>query len=137
MSRRQIIILILNGAALLAACIIAMQTVYILTNSHGGHPVPAGPIWRTFVPPIVMFIINNARFSLFFLVLHLTVVASLSNDCWLIHVGTPPHYDNKGFGEEMRQLLIALLSIACFGIYLFVKFIKGIISISHMEQRDP
>jgi hypothetical protein len=66
-SRRQITIIIINVAALLAACIIAGQTAHIETNTHGGHPPTAGAIWFIFVPPFVMFVINNKIFSLFFL----------------------------------------------------------------------
>jgi hypothetical protein len=94
-------------------------------------------MWSIFVPPVLMFIMNNMRISLFFLVWHVSVLASLSHDCWLIHAGTPPYYDIKGFGETWRQLLLFLSSAACFGVYLMVKLIQGMISISDAERRDP
>jgi hypothetical protein len=132
-SRRQTIILVLNAAALLAACIIHALTAYIWTCSHHGHPPPGGMRGFIFLPPVLMFMMNNMRISLFFLVWHVSVLASLSHDCWLIHVGTPLYYDKKGFGETWRQLLLFLSSAVCFGVYLVVKLIQVFISIS----RDP
>jgi hypothetical protein len=94
-------------------------------------------MWSIFVPPVLMFIMNNMRISLFFLIWHVAVVASLSHDCWLIHAGTPFRYDNKGFGQTWRQLLLFLSSAACLGVYMVVRLIQGIISISDQERRDP
>jgi hypothetical protein len=118
------IVLGLNTAALFAAYIVAVQTVYVVEGILGPSVHMLGWVWYVFIPPLIMFVVNNAGFSWFFLFAHVALITTLSFECWAIYVGAPLHYTK---GLTNAQLLLFIASLACFAIYLIVKGIQSIL----------
>jgi hypothetical protein len=117
---------LLNVAALGAACIVAAQTVYIVGSILGTKVPIVGASWYVFVPPLIMFIINNRRFSYFFLFVHIALIINLSFESWRVYVGTPIHY-LKGLTNS--QELVFILSLMCFAAYLIAGSVQFVLRV--------
>ncbi len=118
---------ILNVSALIVACVVAAENIYLERSLFGS--VGRNEVLIFIIPALVMFVIRNRKFSslfLFFYVLISIKKGSDVRDVYLSDFGTFKHVNIKGFtGFEDIFFVVA---IACLAIYLGFNTVRFVVS---------
>lgn len=124
--------LIANICALLLACVIAAEVVYV-EYADLRYVVP-GDVMLCLFPAAVMFVIKSEPFSFVFLLAHLVISIRL----FLVVRGISTESFNFTNGNDPLFILVLFgaATVICLAIYVLVALIKFIVSHLSSENLD-
>src|SRR5262249_43828584 len=118
--------LFLNLCALFLACIATVEGLYIVYRILGHDHHRSSDAWVSFVPVVIMFLINKKTFSYIFVFVYIALLASLAQEIWLIHIGSPINYDGKSLGGAQALVFyIAAISAVFYVLAMAIRYVAN------------